>query len=96
MSGPLTREVSQHLPDSSLPGFRSLSPYTVIVRGAMCCVLYLLQGSDCTALYYIELYYTALPRKMTIGLALEFKRTINVRNLFPVKDPVVRRAVIQG
>jgi len=85
MSGPLTREVSQHLPDDSESGFWSLSPYTVIVRGAIFCfgtLVYLLQIM--TVLHYTKMkimYYTALPRKMTIGLALEFKRTVNVRNL---------------
>jgi len=86
MSGPLTREISQHLPDGSESGFRSLSPYTVIVRGAnflLLVLLYLLQV-NMTVLSYTKIeimYYTALPRKMTIGLALEFKRTVNVRNL---------------
>lgn len=54
MSGPLTREVSQHLPDDSESGFRSLSPYTVIVRGAIFFVWYSHVSTasyDCTALY---------------------------------------------
>jgi len=57
---------------------QSLSEEQFFLFGTL---MYLLQVM--TVLHYTKMeimYYTALPRKMTIGLALEFKRTVNVRN----------------